>query len=175
MSLTFAPQKFTSRLPPAVELFERYGAMVYRRCFELLGTEDLAKDAVQAVFLRVVERRGTYRGESSPLTWLYGIATLLSLQQLRDRARREAKLAAEAPGRASDHKPSLDDRLTVAALLDGEDDDVRRMVFLRHVDGMTVEEVAEAVGFSRKTVTKKLQRFLETARLQLAPGSGEDP
>src|SRR5207249_2071237 len=125
--------------------------------------------AVQAVFLKVVERGQTFRGESSALTWLYGIATLHCLQQLRNRARHERRLRAEGQSRSEAQPPTLDERLTVLALLDGADEALQQMVFLRHVDGMTVEEVAEVVGFSRKTVTRKLQAFAISARGRLAP------
>src|SRR5438445_12025923 len=84
-----------SALPPTAELFERYAAMCYRRCLELLGTPDLAGDAVQAIFVRVLEHRGSYRGQSSPIGWLYGIATLHCLQQLRNQSLQRLKLAAE--------------------------------------------------------------------------------
>lgn len=43
-------------LPPAGELFESYGPMVYRRCRAILGEHEAA-DAVQEVFMRVVEKQ----------------------------------------------------------------------------------------------------------------------
>jgi len=127
-----------AELPPTRELFDRYGAMVYRRCAAILRSDEAARDAVQEVFLRVIERRRQYRGESSPSTWLYAVATLHCLQQLRDQAGRIAKLAqlSEQPPDKSARSP--EERLAVAKLLDGEPDDVRLMVYLHYVDGMTL-------------------------------------
>jgi len=159
-------------LPATRELFERYGAMVYRRCAAILGSDEAARDAVQEVFLRVIERRHQFRGESSPSTWLYAVATLHCLQQLRDRAGRTAKLAqlAEQPLAGASRGP--EESLALVQLLSGESDDVRLMVYLHYVDGLTMEEVAEAVGYSRKTVSRRVHGFLAAARAQLEPEGG---
>jgi RNA polymerase sigma-70 factor (ECF subfamily) len=150
----------------AAQLFERHGATVYRRCLALLRQEELARDAVQEVWVRVVAQLGRFRGQSSALTWLYSVATLHCLQQLRNHRRQTEKLVAlhaEEPPAAT----VLEDRLTVAALLDGASPELQQIVVLRLVDGMTAEEVAEVTGLSRKTVTRRLQKFLEEARARL--------
>jgi RNA polymerase sigma-70 factor (ECF subfamily) len=161
-----------STLPATHELFERYGAMVYRRCVAILAREDLARDAVQEVFLRVIERRQQFRGESSPSTWLYTVATLHCLQQLRNRAGHRVKLQQLADEPQVAGRGSLDDKLVLMRLLNDEPEDVRLMVYLHYVDGMTLEEVAEAVGCSRKTVSKRVNEFLASAREQLQAEGG---
>ena len=159
-------------LPATRELFERYGAMVYRRCAAILGGDDLARDAVQEVFLRVIERRHQFRGESSPSTWLYAVATLHCLQQLRDRTSRHAKLVqlAGEPHPLSHRGP--EEQLALVRLLECEPDEVRLMVYLHYIDGLTMDEVASAVGYSRKTVSRRVNGFLATARAQLAGEGG---
>lgn len=160
------------QLPATRELFERYGAMVYRRCAAILGSDEAARDAVQEVFLRVIERRHQYRGESSPSTWLYAVATLHCLQQLRDVAGRLTKLARLADEPRADPPRHPEEHIAIAQLLDDEPDDVRLMVYLHYIDGMTMEEVADAVGYSRKTVSRRVHGFLATAREQLAAEGG---
>ena len=73
---------------------------------------------VQEVFLRVIERRGQYRGDASPATWLYAVATLHCLQQLRDQAGRIAKLAQLAEQPRDTPARSPEERLAIAKLLD---------------------------------------------------------
>jgi len=159
-------------LPATRELFERYGAMVYRRCAAILGGDDLARDAVQEVFLRVIERRHQFRGESSPSTWLYAVATLHCLQQLRDRTSRHAKLVqlAGEPHPMSNRGP--EEQLALVRLLECEPDEVRLMVYLHYIDGLTMDEVASAVGYSRKTVSRRVNGVLAAARAQLAREGG---
>jgi RNA polymerase sigma-70 factor (ECF subfamily) len=151
-------------LPPTSVLFERHGAMVYRRCLRILRNEEEAKDAVQEVFLNVLSRRSQFRGASSPSTWLYGAATLHCLQKLRNRERRDGKLATLAETAPDAAPPLNEEHLALGHLLELESDEVRLSTYYRYVDGMSLEEVAQAVGRSRKTVSAHLNGFLARAR-----------
>jgi len=159
-------------LPATRELFERYGGMVFRRCAAILRNDEAARDATQEIFLRVIERRRQFRGDSSPATWIYAIATLHCLQQLRDHAGRLAKLATyvDEPRVATARTP--EERLALLELLEGESDETRLMVYLHYIDGLTMDEVAEAIGYSRKTVSRRVNAFLAGAREQLAAEGG---
>lgn len=144
--------------------------MVFRRCRRILGNEEDAKDAVQEVFLKVLGRRPQYRGTASPSTWLYGAATLHCLQKLRNRRRRDEKQD-ELAKSALQLEPAPDyDRLALRRLLDVESDELRLITYCRYVDEMSLEEIAEVVGRSRKTVSHRLQSFVEQARLELDGG-----
>jgi RNA polymerase sigma-70 factor, ECF subfamily len=155
------------QLPPVGQLFDRYGAMVYRRCRSILGREEAARDAVQDIFLRVMEKSPLFRGEAAPSTWLYAMATLHCLQRLRDHRAHGAKLDRLATATSGRAASSPEDRLTVSRLLDRQSDELRLMVYLRYVDEMTMDEVADLVGYSRKTVGQRVQDFLASARAQL--------
>jgi RNA polymerase sigma-70 factor, ECF subfamily len=161
-----------SDLPPVCQLFERYGPMVYRRCRDILGREDAARDAVQDVFMRAMEKRHLFRGEASPSTWLYSMATLHCLQGLRDRRLHGAKLEKLAAATRGHVLPSTDAQLSVARLLDQQPEETRLIVYLRFVDDLTMDEVAELVGYSRKTVGQRIQQFLSWAREQLEETEG---
>jgi RNA polymerase sigma-70 factor (ECF subfamily) len=148
--------------PSMLDLFERYGDVIFRRCLRLLRDEAEAHDAVQDVFLKALTRGSSYDGRGAPLTWLYGIATLHCLQALRNRGRRAA-LDGELPARGPQN-PDAENRLLVRILLEDLEPELQQMVVLRFVDGMTVEEVAEVVGISRKTAGKRLAAFAERSR-----------
>jgi RNA polymerase sigma-70 factor (ECF subfamily) len=161
-------------LPSPALLFERYGAMVHRRCRDILGKEEAALDATQDVFLRVIERGHLFRGDAAPSTWLYAMATLQCLQRLRDRAAHSAKLDALASATRTALGVAVEDRLALSAFLERQPEEVRLIVYLRYVDEMTLEEVAAVVGYSRKTVAQRVQEFLAAAREQLR-GEGATP
>ena len=153
-------------LPPVSELFERYGALVYRRCRSILGESD-APDAVQEVFIRLVENGQAFRGECSPSTWLYRLATLYCLQRLRNHNRRTAKLQLLQKDATERSTPRLDEHLSLMRLIHDESEETRLMVYLRYIDGLNLEEVAQVVGRSRKTVAQRLSEFVDAARVEL--------
>jgi len=150
-------------LPPSAEIFERHGAAVYRRCKAMLGDEASARDAVQEVFLKVHVQRGSFRGDASPFTWLYSVATTHCLQQLRNAKLRAGKL--ESLGREpAPEGVAPDERLRAMALLEGFPIEVQQIVYLRHVDGLDLEEVSSVTQLSTKTVSRKLRDFAERSR-----------
>ena len=70
------------------QLYRQYGPMVMRRCRQLLRDEDLALDATQDVFVRLIERRDHLRADY-PSSLLYRIATNLCLNRIRDAKKRK--------------------------------------------------------------------------------------
>jgi RNA polymerase sigma-70 factor (ECF subfamily) len=124
-----------------------------------LGHAAQAEEAMQDVFVRLLAHRETLddHGMSS---LLFQIATQVSLNRLRTRARRP-----ESPGdEALLMVACVDDtegqglaRATLARLLGKEEPSTRWIATLHYVDAMTLEEVAAEVGMSVSGVRKRLR------------------
>ncbi len=151
-------------------LSERYGPMVLRRCRRLLRDEEEAMDVCQEVFVRLLERRDRLDARY-PSSLLYRIATNLCLNRIRDRKRRPATAeeetlqriaCAEAPGAGSEA------RLQLARLFGRHPESSRTMAVLHHVDGLTLEQVAEVVGMSVSGVRRRLRLLREDLALEKA-------
>ncbi|HXU64136.1 MAG TPA: sigma-70 family RNA polymerase sigma factor, partial [Polyangia bacterium] len=80
-----------SRASTLEEIYDRYGAPVFRRARTLLGDPERARDATQEVFLRAAQ--DLERVSAHPLPWLFRVTTNLCLNNLRDNRRRVAILA----------------------------------------------------------------------------------
>jgi len=149
----------------AAELYRTYGPAVYRRCLRLLRDREVARDATQEVFVKAVRDIAKLEDPAVVLPWLYRVATNHCLNVLRDRGRRgeqplgELEVAATGSGAAS-----YPDRHLAASILSRFDDGIRAVAVGVLVDGMGHEELAVALGISRKTVERRLARFLERAR-----------
>jgi DNA-directed RNA polymerase specialized sigma24 family protein len=59
------------------------------------------------------------------------------------------------------------------ALLESFPLDVQEVVYLRHIDGLDLEEIALTIGVSTKTVSRKLQQFADGAREAVSKGREE--
>ena len=67
------------------ELYQRYGALVYRLAYQMLPTSSEVEDAVQEVFVRLWRTAGRYDSSRAALsTWV----VLLTRRYLVDRLRR---------------------------------------------------------------------------------------
>ena len=84
-----------ARRPTLKEIYDLYGAQVFRRARTLLRDPDRARDATQEVFLRAVQDPGGVRAH--PLPWLFRVTKNLCLNNLRDSRRRIQLLAGRGP------------------------------------------------------------------------------
>ncbi|HZY04020.1 MAG TPA: sigma-70 family RNA polymerase sigma factor [Anaeromyxobacteraceae bacterium] len=157
----------------AARLYREHGAAVYRRCLRLLRDREAARDATQEVFVKLVRDMKRLKDRETALPWIYRVATNHCLNLRRDAARRGEDALEPAlevsPGAPPDgHPDRYPDRQLAQQVLSRFDGTTQAIAVGVFVDGMEREEVAEALGISRRTVTRKLERFLGNARKFLA-------
>ncbi|AKU91152.1 RNA polymerase sigma factor [Vulgatibacter incomptus] len=151
------------------ELYRRYGPAVLRRARAILRDEQGARDVLQEVFIRAIEEGGSFRGESSPMTWMYRITTNLCLNRIRDEGRR-ARLLDEHVARDEEARPATaDERLTLARILRRVPDGLREIAVYYYVDQMSHDEIAALVKTSRRTVGNRLEEFRRLALAAAEP------
>jgi RNA polymerase sigma-70 factor (ECF subfamily) len=149
----------------AAELYRIYGPVVYRRCLRILKNPEAAKDATQEVFVKLIRDMTKLEDRETVLPWLYRVATNHCLNSRRNAVRRGEELEAPPLELAdSTGADTLPDRQLVQVILSRFDLTTQSVAVGVLVDGMEQEEVAEALGISRRTVARKLARFLELAR-----------
>jgi RNA polymerase sigma-70 factor (ECF subfamily) len=152
----------------AAELYKLYGPPVYRRCLRLLRDKEAAQDATQEVFVKLVRDIDKLDDPAIVLPWMYRVATNHCLNVLRDRGRRgEEPLELEVSPDVAAETP-YPDRQLAGAILSLFDERTRAVAVGVLVDGMGHEELAGALGISRKMVERKLARFLQRARAVIA-------
>ena len=158
-------------------LYRRFGALVQSRCRYLLGNGSDAEDATQEVFVKVMRHLDTFRGESSPSTWILRIATNHCLNRLAaDRAgwkarfRRHVQHVDEAGlrGAVDPERARL-----VHQILGRLDTETQAIAIHYFVDEMTQEEIGAALGRSLPTVRKRLAKFRRVARKEVGDGAFE--
>lgn len=159
------------------ELYDRYAHVVYHRCRRILGNDEEAQDAVHEVFAKVMRagaefRGGAFRGEASPMTWMYRISTNHCLNVIRNRSGRAKKHEVhktDIQGDGFTHPTESQgfDHALLRRLLDEEDDETRACVVHTYFDDCTRQEVADLVGISVPTVRKRVATFLDRARRKL--------
>jgi RNA polymerase sigma-70 factor (ECF subfamily) len=157
----------------AAELYALYGPAVYRRCRRLLRDEEAARDATQDVFVKLVRDMERLEDRENAMAWLYTVATRHCLNVLRERRRRgQSTPADDLELAAPEGRSGLPGRILARAVLARFDEGTQAVAVGILVDGMEQEEVASALGVSRKTVQRRLERFLERARAAIV---GSEP
>jgi RNA polymerase sigma-70 factor (ECF subfamily) len=151
-------------------IFDRQSPGVRRFLGDVLRDDVAADEGTQETFVRAHQRLPTIEDPGKLQGWLFGIARLVSFEQLR-RRRRDA-LPAEPPDEVAqiDQAPSPE-----AVLLSAESNRIldaalarlaeeRRAALLMRIDhGLGYDEIAAAMGWPLQKVKNEIHR----ARLQL--------
>jgi RNA polymerase sigma-70 factor (ECF subfamily) len=139
--------------------YRRYGPMVLRRCRFLLRDEERAVDAMQDVFVHLLNHQEGLT-QVAPSSLLHRMATNVCLNRLRSERRRPSD-SDEALLLRIASLEDLESRMGAAAVLDRlfgrEQVSTRTIAVLHLVDGMTYEQVAREVGLSVSGVRKRLR------------------
>ena len=162
------------------QLVQRHQRRAFAIALGLLRDEQDAREVVQEAFLRVHRGLDSFHGGSAFFTWLYRIITNLSIDLMRKPARRDSELD---EGREIDEAD-----IPLLSRIDGADplDVLRRaeirnkleaalaelpayhrgVIVMREVEGLSYEEMAEAMGVSKGTIMSRL--FHARQKLQRA-------
>lgn len=142
----------------------KYGHSVLRRARALLGNEEDAREMVHEIFVSLLEAPEQYQGRSSLATWLYSAATHRCLNRLRDR-KNQLKLLRERVAPALDRETSGGvDTAALRRLLAALPADLAAVAVYHHLDEMSQQEIAAALGCSRRHVANLLLRLSDFVR-----------
>lgn len=146
------------------DCYARYGSTVLRRARALMGNPAEASEVLQDVFLMLHEKPEQYRGQSSMLTYLYSVTTHCCLTRLRNEANRRRLRAEHVPD--PEHNtdvPNVSPETAVLArrLLAQLPDNLAQVAIYLAVDGMTQDEIAAAMGCSRRRVRELIDQLTD--------------
>ena len=173
------------------QLVERHQRQLFRLALRMTGSEADAQEVLQEAFLNAYQKLPLFRGEAQFSSWLYRIAANSALMRLRRKRRapdtvpdEPIELASprftenggfEAPPR-SDWSQRADEKMQSRELGSAIDkavaelpEDYRTVFLLKDVDGLSNEEIANALELSVPAVKSRLHR----ARLALREKLGE--
>jgi RNA polymerase sigma-70 factor (ECF subfamily) len=179
-------RRIAQRDPLAVRVVTgRNNQRLYRTAWSVLKDRADAEEAVQEGYLKAFTAIDSFAGASSLSTWLTRIVLNEALGRRRSAERkirllREQSIALiddyrENPmGSAASSSPEADAaRGQVAKLLEqaiaGLPESFRIVFMLREVEGLSVEETAEALQIPPQTVKTRLHRARRRLQAALAP------
>jgi RNA polymerase sigma-70 factor (ECF subfamily) len=152
--------------PGFTELYERYSDLVYRTAYRVTGNPADAEDALQTVFIRVMNQGDRLDLAAMPEKYLRRAAANAAVDILRRRSSRaESQLDESLPHAAPEHPALLKERLrrALAQLNPGD----ASMFVLRYVEGLSNGEIGELFGLNRARVAVKLHRIRGLLKAEL--------
>jgi len=140
------------------ELFDRHCDAVFRAALRVTGNPADAEDVLQTVFLRLLARGGDVQAAPLPAAYFRRAAVNAAVDLLRRRAvHAESVYDDRAPHAAVEPPSLLKEQLRRAiATLDSED---ATLFLLRHVEGLSIDELAEMFQLEKNNVAVRLHRI----------------
>jgi RNA polymerase sigma-70 factor, ECF subfamily len=174
-----------------VRAFEMLVVKYQRRVERLIGRmvrdTDLVQDIAQESFIRAYRALPQFRGDSAFYTWLYRIAVNTAKKALVD-LKRDPLVLESARGTVDDGDETsrteneLSDGETPEALLASKEvamavnaaiealsEDLRQAITLREIEGLSYEEIADAMNCPIGTVRSRIFRAREAIAGRLRP------
>ena len=153
---------------PMAELLRRHWGTAVLLAERVLGSPDLARDAVQEAAIAAMTDVERLRSPDRFGAWFCGIALNVSRKWLRQLRSERSGLLPDLPSETADPAEAAEIadtgarvRSAIAALADGQQDAVR----LFYLQGLSHREVADELGISVSAVKARLHQ----ARAALAP------
>jgi RNA polymerase sigma-70 factor, ECF subfamily len=151
------PVTSTAPLAGFAELYERHCEAVFRTALRITGRPADAEDVLQTVFLRVLARGGNAEDVANPDAYFRRAAVNAAVDVLR-RRELHAESAYDDLAHAAVQPPVLlKERLRRAiAVLESDD---ASLFLLRHVEGLSIEELAGMFTIEKNNVAVRLHRI----------------
>lgn len=163
------------------EIVSFYQNKVFQICYRMLGNSHEAEDAAQETFVRAYMNIHSFDEKRKFSTWLYRIATNLSIDRIRKK-KPDYFLDAEIKG--SDgltmySQMSADQRLPEEEVESMELQDYiqkqilslppkyRSVIVLRYIDELSLQEISEVLDMPIGTVKTRIHRGREALRKKL--------
>lgn len=174
--------------PKAYELLVvKYQRRIERLIGRMVRDTDLVEDIAQETFIRAYRALAQFRGDAQFYTWLYRIAVNTAKKALVD-LRRDPLVteAARRGGDDDDETSAVENELTTAETPETElaakeiatavnlamealPEELRQAVTLREIEGLSYEEIAEAMNCPIGTVRSRIFRAREAISARVKP------
>jgi RNA polymerase sigma-70 factor (ECF subfamily) len=158
------------------DIFVKYRALSAQICYRILQDREEADEAVQETMLRVYRGLGTFNGRYQLQAWVARIATNVSLDMVRARARRpqrdpvtpdiseNARLVVALTDDPSEAVERVLDQEEIRSILSEIPDHHREALVLREFEGRSHEEIGEALGVSPQQAKALIHRAKKSFR-----------
>ena len=154
------------------ELVRAYEKNVYNLALRMTGNSEDASDMSQEAFIKAYNSLSGFRGDSKFSVWLYRIVSNVCLDFLRGKKRRSAvslsvenddgeEVQLDLADEALSPQVLLERSLTRDAVkrgLDALPAEHREILLLREIQGLSYEEIGQALGLEEGTVKSRIFR-----------------
>lgn len=162
------------------ELVRRWERKIFALAYGILGSAEDARDATQETFFSAYRNLQGFRGEAKVSSWLHRIAVNQCIsKQRRSRVRPETGIEDELEV-AGERFLATADNASPASTAEREEmreavrravatlpQELREVVVMKELEGLTFQEISDALDVPLSTVKSRLYTALKQLRMRL--------
>ncbi len=175
---TILRQDIVDREQLAVAIFDQYYASLHFLAYSILGSPDLADDAVQEAIIRALDKIDSYRTGSNMKAWLSTIVVNQCRTMLRRRnaQQRLTRVFGSKPPQKSLEERTLgrEAEIDLWTAVNQLNEKHRLPIILRYVLDFSVREISQILDTREGTIHSRLHRACCQLRRQLAVSECEE-
>ncbi len=162
-------------------LMQQHEGRMYAVALRMCANREDAQDCLQEAMLRIYRAISGFKGESSFATWVYRITMNTCLDELRKRKNRQNTSLdslldmgwspsddTNSPERQAIRSES---QRALREAIRQLPEDMRSAIVLRDIEGMSYEEIANALNINIGTIKSRISRGREKLREKLKENS----
>jgi RNA polymerase sigma-70 factor (ECF subfamily) len=171
-------------------LVDAYKGAIFNLAFRMTGSDQDADDLAQETFIRAYRALAQFRGDAQFYTWLYRIAVNTAKKQLMELKRDPLVFQSQMKSADDDETSSSERELNssvadtetpeavlaskeiaqaVNAVMEDLPEELRMAITLREIEGLSYEEIAQALDCPIGTVRSRIFRAREAISTRIKP------
>ena len=160
-------------------LFERHNRGVYNYCWQMTRHNAQSEDLVQEVFIKILRKAGSFRGQGSFKAWMFNIARNITFDYLR-KAKRQA--TAQEPEDIAeelvDHRSAeqaaagMQNIGVLAQALRNLPAAVQEVIWLGRFEFSSYEDLGQALGCKTGTARVRMHRAMQDLNAEFTSING---
>ncbi len=146
-------------------LYKKYAGKVYGKCLSLLKQEDLAHDAMQDIFMKILLNLSNFEEKSTFSTWIYSITYNYCIDMIRRKKKEKALFSDDIEHTPDAPQEELSDESIMEmdvkylrVVLERLPVDDKMILLMKYQDDMSIKDVAETLRKTESAVKMRLKR-----------------
>lgn len=146
------------------KLYDRYSGKIYAKSISLLRDEDLAEDAVQEIFMKILLNLSKFSGKSKVSTWIYSITYNFCIDIIRRKKKDPSMLMDNFSG-DNDMIDDVEDAFlletnirrlkTILGKIPSSD---KAILLMKYQDDMSIRDIGSILDKSESAIKMKIKR-----------------
>jgi RNA polymerase sigma-70 factor (ECF subfamily) len=143
------------------QIYEKYGFMIHGRCLRILGSTEDARDAMQVVFMQLLQKYDTIRDKTQVVSWIFRAAQNHCFNILRSRKNIVESIEADEVGIPDEVEERVQKKQILKLIMERVGKKIRDAVHYTYIEELDQQSIEKLTGQSPATIRRNLKRFRE--------------